>query len=160
MSAPGRGCVETRSSQGCAEWFSQLPSSYRGCQCNWLPHRRNRDGNSTCKLGVRVFTQPGSNSEVRPPERQVRSTPNNRPRRTAPACPGCAMKRLTHRSKWRRYSITSSASASKIGGMAISNARAVLRLMTRLNLVGCSTGISPGFTPCRILSVKSAARRN
>ena len=36
----------------------------------------------------------------------------------------------------------------------------VLRLMTRLNLVGCSTGISAGFAPRNILSTNSAARRN
>src|ERR1700736_5522088 len=35
-----------------------------------------------------------------------------------------------------------------------------LMLITRSNLVGCSTGISPGFTPPRILSARSAARRN
>jgi hypothetical protein len=35
----------------------------------------------------------------------------------------------------------------------------VLRLITRSNLVGCSTGISAGFSPCRILSTNSAARR-
>src|ERR1019366_8822593 len=29
MSGLGRGCVETRSSQECAEWLSQLPSSDR-----------------------------------------------------------------------------------------------------------------------------------
>jgi hypothetical protein len=29
-----------------------------------------------------------------------------------------------------------------------------------LNLVGCSTGISPGFAPRKILSTSSAVRRN
>jgi hypothetical protein len=61
-----RGCVKTRSSQGCAELFSQSPSSDRSCQCNWIPHRRNRDGNSTRKFNVRVFTQPGPDPEVAP----------------------------------------------------------------------------------------------
>jgi len=32
--------------------------SDRSCQCNWLLHRRNRDKNSTRKLGVRVFNKP------------------------------------------------------------------------------------------------------
>ena len=63
-------------------------------------------------------------------------------------------------SKQLRYSITSSAVASRVGGTVMPNAFAVLRLRTKSNLVGRSTGISPGFTPCRILSVKSAARRN
>src|SRR5262249_41851940 len=37
-------------------------------------------------------------------------------------------------------------------GIVRSSALAVVRLMTRSNLVGCSTGISPGFVPRRILS--------
>jgi hypothetical protein len=32
--------------------------------------------------------------------------------------------------------------------------------MTKSNLVGCSTGMSPGFVPRRILSTNSAVRRN
>src|SRR5215470_1316159 len=57
------------------------------------------------------------------------------------------------------HSITSSARASSVGGTSRPSALAVLRLMTKSNLVGCSTGISAGFAPCRILSTKSAARR-
>ena len=60
------GCVKTRSSQGCTELFSQLPSSGRSYQCNWFPHRRNRDGNSTRKLNIGVFTQPGPVADIRP----------------------------------------------------------------------------------------------
>ena len=37
---------------------------------------------------------------------------------------------------------------------------AVLTLTTRSNLVGCSTGMSPGFSPRKILSTIPAARRN
>jgi hypothetical protein len=40
------------------------------------------------------------------------------------------------------------------------SALAVVRLMTRSNLVGCSTGISAGCAPRRILFTNSAARRN
>ena len=57
------------------------------------------------------------------------------------------------------HSITSSARASSVGGTSRPSAFAVLRLITRSNLVGCSTGISAGFAPRRILSVNSAARR-
>src|SRR4051812_47150536 len=39
-------------------------------------------------------------------------------------------------------------------------ALAVVRLMTRSNLVGCSTGRSAGFAPRKILSTISAARRH
>jgi hypothetical protein len=56
------------------------------------------------------------------------------------------------RSKDRPYSITSSARASSVGGTSRPSVLAVVRLMIRSNLVGCSTGMSPGFTPRRILS--------
>src|SRR5262249_5817480 len=59
-----------------------------------------------------------------------------------------------------RHSITSSAMASTFDGTVIPSALAVVRLMTSSNFVGCSTGISPGFVPRRILSTKSAVRRN
>src|SRR5713226_1958873 len=60
---------------------------------------------------------------------------------------------------WRTYSITLSASASSLSGIVRPSVLAVVRLMVRSNLVGCSTGRSPGFAPRRILSTKSAARR-
>ena len=45
------------------------------------------------------------------------------------------------RSKTALYSMTSSASASRVGGSVSPSALAVVRLMTRSNLVGCSTGL-------------------
>src|SRR5262249_36563880 len=56
------------------------------------------------------------------------------------------------------HSITSSARASNVGGTCRRSALAVVRLMTRSNLVGCSTGTSAGLAPRRILSTYSAAR--
>src|SRR5258707_15272130 len=50
------------------------------------------------------------------------------------------------------HSITSSARASTVGGTSRPSAFAVIRLSARSNLVGCSTGISAGFAPRRILS--------
>src|SRR5437868_4552869 len=50
------------------------------------------------------------------------------------------------------HSITSSARANSVGGISRPNTFAVVRLMTKSNLVGCSTGIWPGFAPRRILS--------
>src|SRR5262249_43669228 len=58
------------------------------------------------------------------------------------------------------HSITSSARASTEAGRSRPSALAVVRLSTRSNLVGCSTGISIGLAPCRILSTRSPARRN
>ena len=55
--------------------------------------------------------------------------------------------------------ITSSARCRSDCGMLRPSAFAVLRLMIRSNLVGCSTGMSPGFAPFRILSTKLAAAR-
>jgi hypothetical protein len=50
------------------------------------------------------------------------------------------------------YSITSSARASSDGGTSRPSTLAVVKLMTRSNLVGCSTGMSAGFAPRKILS--------
>lgn len=52
----------------------------------------------------------------------------------------------------RRYSITSSALASSVGGMLSPNPLAAPRFMTSSNLVGCSTGRLAGDAPLRILS--------
>src|SRR5262249_30078126 len=49
------------------------------------------------------------------------------------------------------HSITSSARASKVGGISRPSARAVCRLITNSNLVGCTTGKPPGFAALRIL---------
>lgn len=57
------------------------------------------------------------------------------------------------------HSMTWSARSSSDGGMVRLRARAVLRLMMRSNLFGCSIGISAGFAPFRILSTYLAARR-
>jgi hypothetical protein len=74
-------------------------------------------------------------------------------------CPLSARKRHMQCSKLHLQSITSSASASSCTGTVSPSALAALRLMTSSNFVGCSTGISAGFWPFRILSTSSAARR-
>src|SRR5262249_20940442 len=52
------------------------------------------------------------------------------------------------------HSITSSARSRNDSGIVRSRALAVVRLTTRSNLVGCSTGMSAGLLPRRILSTK------
>src|SRR5262249_50031351 len=47
------------------------------------------------------------------------------------------------------HSINSSATASRVGGTVIPNARAVCILMTNSNFVGCNTGMFAGFSPLR-----------
>ena len=61
--------------------------------------------------------------------------------------------------RWERYSITSSARASSMGGMVMPSALAVLRFITSSNFVGCSMGRSAGFAPFRMASRYLAARR-
>src|SRR5262249_15165492 len=48
------------------------------------------------------------------------------------------------------HSITSSARASSLSGTSRLSALAVLRLSTSSNLVDCTTGRSPGFSPLRM----------
>src|SRR6516164_11578160 len=57
------------------------------------------------------------------------------------------------------YLITRSALASTLGGIVSPIRLAVLRLITNSNFVGCSTGISEGLIPFRILSMSTASRR-
>jgi hypothetical protein len=64
MSASDPGCVKTRLSQGRSELFPQLRPASSTYQCDWFPQRPNRDGNSTRKFSVRVFTQPGPDSDM------------------------------------------------------------------------------------------------
>jgi hypothetical protein len=57
------------------------------------------------------------------------------------------------------HSITS-ARSKKDSGIVKPSALAAVRLMTSSNLAGCSTGISAGFVPRKILSTILAARPN
>src|SRR5215510_14822097 len=74
--------------------------------------------------------------------------------------------RVRRRATHQRYelaavhSIISSARASSVGGISRPSAFATIRLITKSNLVGCSTGMSAGFAPRSILSTKSPARRH
>src|SRR5450432_1987420 len=69
----------------------------------------------------------------------LRSTPNIGHRDVGRVGPLSARKRLMHRSKQHRYSITSSARTSNEGGTVRPSALAVFILITSSNLVGCST---------------------
>src|SRR5262249_48217161 len=57
------------------------------------------------------------------------------------------------------HSITSSARCCKNKGTSTPMALAVWRLITSSNFVGCSTGRSAGFVPCKILCTNAALRR-
>src|SRR5262249_23595835 len=57
------------------------------------------------------------------------------------------------------HSITSSARASSVGDTSIPSAFAVARLMTKSNLVGCTTGKSAGLAPLRMRAAYMPAWR-
>src|SRR3984893_10391738 len=61
----------------------------------------------------------------------------------------CHNRTHAHRSKQHRYSITLSATASSVGGIARPSALAVFMLMLSTSLVGNSTGKSAGLAPFR-----------
>src|SRR5262249_15795609 len=67
-----------------------------------------------------------------------------------------ARRRHMHRSRDRRYSITSSARLSSVGGTISPSAFAVLRLIPRSNLVGWWIGRPAGFAAWRIFTIISA----
>jgi hypothetical protein len=84
-------------------------------------------------------------SEVGPSGCEVCFTPANGHRRLDRSGPKSAKA-----GSRQRYSITSSARASRAGDMSIPSCLAVLRLMTSSNLVGCITGSSEGFSPFKM----------
>src|SRR5262249_861851 len=115
----------------------------------------NRDG---ATLDPAQFTQSlHENSRPRTPERSVRAQDPDcwQPtrllracrdrRRSPPAQHAEAVASLHH-------SITSSARASRVGGMSRPSVLAVLRLIVSSYLVGCWTGSSATFAPLRIRS--------
>src|SRR5205807_8776726 len=55
------------------------------------------------------------------------------------------------------YSITSSASARRVGGKVTPSVLAVLRLMTISNFAACATGRSAGLSPLRMRLTSVAA---
>src|ERR1017187_8239777 len=87
MSVLGLGCVKTCTGKECAELFSLLASPDSGRQRYWFSNRQNRDGISTRKFCVGVFTQPGSKTVLTALKRHFRSTPNNGHQQTGPVGP-------------------------------------------------------------------------
>src|SRR4029079_1962029 len=102
------------------------------------------------KTHVHIFSLSGVKETDFPISRELLRANSKRPRRRT------AQKRDEFAPF---HSITSSAVASSVGGMVRLSAFAVFRLITSSNLVGCSTGKSPGLAPLRILSTKLAAAR-
>ena len=87
---------------------------------------------------------------------KVRVADNNGPRTAAPATKmtSGASATIEKRDEFSPgHSMTSSASASRVGGTSRSSVLAVLRLITKSNLVGCTIGRSAGFSPFRMRPV-------
>src|SRR5712675_2885054 len=76
------GCVKTCTSQECAELFSLSSSLSGGRKHFWFSNLRNRDGISTRRLNVGVFTRPRPEPDIEPCKvvesyRLNRGFPNN-----------------------------------------------------------------------------------
>ena len=101
----------------------------------------------------------GSIAPVLPGLYQVRSTPSETTCRRRADFVAKGHNRTPALAQAKHYSITSSARASTLGGIARRSAFAVLRLIASSNFVGCSTGRSDGLAPFKILSTWIAANR-
>src|SRR6266446_6013218 len=75
ISSNDPGCVKTCTSQECAELFSLSSSLSGGRKHFWFSNLRNRDGISTRRLNVGVFTRPRPEAEVGPEEWWVWACP-------------------------------------------------------------------------------------
>src|SRR6266436_5054214 len=68
------GCVKTCTSQECAELFSLSSSLSGGRKHFWFSNLRNRDGISTRRLNVGVFTRPRPKADLELPDRPFPDT--------------------------------------------------------------------------------------
>jgi hypothetical protein len=103
-----------------------------------------------------VFARPGSFAS--PPAKEIHQSASAMPRKRTQNQSTGVCREVPGPDIVHAHSITSSARASSVGGTSRPSAFAGIRLMARSNLVGCSTGMSPGLAPRRIRSTKSAAR--
>src|SRR5258705_13238386 len=87
MSQLGRGCVKPCTSRECAELFSFFSSFDGDCQSGSFLIQRNRDKLSTRKFGVRVFTPPGSSTDLTAPKFDFRSSPESGLKSDIGPCP-------------------------------------------------------------------------
>src|SRR5260370_30122638 len=97
--------------------------------------------------GLGATSELGQNRKYSLRADDVRSTPESGLKSDIRPCPKSATNGLMHCNIQDRYSITSSAVASSEGRIVRPSAFALLRLTISSNLVGCSTGRSPGFAP-------------
>src|SRR6476646_7052174 len=129
----------------------------------WFPWNNSSSGGNSfnspkCtrlnRVGPRSNVRFGSKVDMTTSNLDVRFTPESG------HCSGEQTCLLVPEADITTYSITSSARARSDGGMVKPIAFSVVGLTAKTNLVDWSTGKSPGFAPRKILSTKSAARRN
>jgi hypothetical protein len=126
-------------------------------------------GRSAClNLHVRLpaLSQPGLPRLLRRPQKEG-ETPLRNPIIGIDSCCARYERRRNGRAAAKQrdelaafHSITSSAMSNRSREISRFSALAVFRFITSSNLIGCSTGILPGFVPRKILSTMSAVRRN
>jgi len=137
--------------------FRQRPSAYY-CHGQRPYARRGRHSNSklSCGLAHPLSYQPfGGRVWVKSRHcKVIGACPFYTRKRTSKSRTG--MSDMGQEATSPAYSITSLAVASSVGGISIPSDLAVLRLMNRLNFVGCSKGISPGAVPSRTFFNKRA----
>ena len=137
-----------------------------------LPDRANRTSDPSQTFGMAAQNVCSSADPISQPASSVRLVSvGERPLTTVrvpmSAFPSCHRQLAT---RWRRsrfyiavlradHSISLSALIRIVCGISIPSALAVFMLITSSNLVGCSTGISAGFFPLKIIATCSAARR-
>src|SRR5262244_4152476 len=133
------------------EWTKGLATARRACKLALLvlPNRQGESHRTLAFVAV-VFVHGHRGSSDSPAPRSVTRT--KRSDNIAFRSPG--------KSQCATYWMISSTRANNDGGIVNPSALAVLRLMTSSNVVGCSTGRSPGLAPLKILSTYEAARRS
>ena len=100
-------------------------------------------------LPASLMSGPGPKPVLTASKRHFRSTPNNGHHQTGPAGPFSANRKTHAPQQLTVYSITSSASASSVGGTVRPSALAVFRLTNSSIPVGCSMGSSPASAPSK-----------
>jgi hypothetical protein len=148
----------------------------RQCQrCEFNPRRKNANGVETDKWSISVITPLFRIMEHGEFSRITKAFPYGNWRRIFiespdPLAPAHDSRRRTIAIATQRkeslsslppdsHLITRSALAKTFGGMVNPICLAAFKFAVKINLVGYSTGNSPGFAPFKILSTNLAARR-
>ena len=153
-------CARAASGHATAEPATTLMKSRRRIACpkaqdcarlrlitSGICDQRNGVQGSVCTAAFRAANvRFGSKADILMCRADVRFTPKSRHRRAQVACPLCAKSTYAMQQKMS-YSISSLARCRNDSGIVSPIALAVVRLMTRSNLVGCPTGRSAGH--CR-----------